>query len=72
MGKWQNRRKLSSLCELDIIHIQVNKPEKNPKTGRTNSITKYKEEPAAENLGRSERQREATHRSERALKTERS
>lgn len=27
--------------QLHIIHIQVNKSERNPKTGRTNSITKH-------------------------------
>ena len=50
--------------QLDIIHAQVSKPESNPKTGRTNSTTKYREEAAAERLGRSEKLMEAACRRE--------
>ena len=52
--------------QVDAIHNQVNKPESDPNTGRTNSTTKYRKEPASERLGRSERQREAAHRREGA------
>ena len=44
--------------------MQVNKPEGNPKTGRTNSTTEYREEAAARRLGKSEMLREAAHRRE--------
>lgn len=46
------------LFQLDIVHIRVNKPESDQKTGRTNTTTQYREEAAAK---RSQRRREAAH-----------
>lgn len=70
MGKWQGRKTLSSpypTFQLDIFHIQVNKLERELKTDRTNSTTKYREKTASESLGRSERLKKAAHRKEGAM-----
>ena len=47
------------MFSLYIINIQINKKKCNPKTGRTNSTTKYREEAAYERLEMSERWRDA-------------
>lgn len=52
--------------QLDIVHNQVKEPRSNPKTGRTNCTSKYKEA-ATEGLERSERQREAACNREGAI-----
>lgn len=74
MGRWQNRRSLSSPCPTfkTRYHPQIlNKPESNPRTGRRNPTTKYREEAASERLGRSEMWMEAVHRKEGAVHGER-
>ena len=76
-GVWENGRVGGPWAhpipcsQLDIIHIQISKPESNLKTARRNSTSKYREEAASEMLRRSERQREAAHRREGAVHVER-
>ena len=55
MAEWEDPELTTQCLQLDIIHIQVNKPESNLKIGRTNSTTKYREEAVSERLGKSER-----------------
>ena len=59
------------MLQLGIISIQVNKLESDPKTDRTNSTTKHREEAASERVRRSERQTETAHRREEAVQVER-
>lgn len=54
-GSWAHP---APCLQLDNIHIQVNKPLSNLKTGRKNSATKYREETASERSAGSERWRE--------------
>ena len=46
-GRWQIRRSLSSIVpeiQLGNTDVSINNPESNPKTVRTNSTTKSREE----------------------------
>lgn len=49
-GRWKSRT-LNILClQLDIINIQVNKPESNPKTSKTNSKLNVERKPHQRDL----------------------
>lgn len=45
-----------------MIHIEVNEPQSDLKSGRIKTTIKHMEEAVAERLGSSERQRDAAHR----------
>lgn len=55
LGTWQHKRLQAyslSQFQLDLIHIQVNKPKSDPNTGRTNSTAKYREKAGSEMLAK--------------------